>query len=144
MTANKNRSTAEAERDAAKSERDAATKIRDDALTAAKAAEDALKEIRARFDPQIQVALANIIATAPTQVCTAADAAGFAGQTIPALDAVLAPILAAIPASALPGVDVKARLPLTALQTQLTACYNAAKTRRQLDGPHGDGLATIP
>ena len=142
-TALEERDQVQDELDQTKDELDQVKGERDDALTTAEQATADLDAIRVRFDPEIQAAIANITNSADATVCSAGDAAGFAGQPIPSLDDVLDPLLATVPDAALPGNDPRQFLPMAALAQRLEDCYSAGENRGTLEGPHGDGLFTV-
>lgn len=140
--AEEGKSAAETERDEAIEARDAAIDERDLALEEAEQAAADRDEVLARFDPQIQASIAQLVATADSTVCAAGDSAGFNGQQIPTLDAALDPVVSAIPEVALPG-GPSDYLSMPALEERLASCYAAGKQRGTLMGPHGDGFFTI-
>lgn len=127
----------------AESAKRAAQEARDAALDAAAAAEAARDEVLTRFDPEIQAAIAAAKASALSAACIGGDTAGFANQTKPTLDSVLAPLLDTVPAAALGGHDLSEDLDRTALQAELDRCFSAAQQRLQMVGPHGDGFFTV-
>lgn len=113
------------------------------AETAARQAEQDRDEVLARFDAEIQAAIAKVQADADRTVCSAGDTAGFVGLDQPTLTSVLEPILATIPAADALDLDPGSLLNTTVLQSSLDRCFQQGALRRTLDGPHGDGLFTV-